>query len=378
MFSPLRKTHAVVKVVNGAIVDLPAAGNLSAWWNFGSLLGLCLGVQLITGIFLAMHYIGHVDLAFSSVVHLSRDVSYGWLLRALHANGASLFFICLYFHVGRGIYYGSYIFVHTWNVGVVLLLLVMMTAFVGYVLPWAQMSFWAATVITNILSAIPYVGRMLVEWIWGGFAVDSATLTRFFSFHFFFPFVVSALSVLHILFLHETGSSNPLGLSSDGEKVSFHPYYSVKDFFGFVVAMFFLLMLVFLSPFLLGDPENFVPANPLVTPVHIQPEWYFLFAYAILRSIPNKLGGVIGLVMSLLILFIFPVIRVGQFRGEVFYPFSQVMFWLLVSVFVLLGWIGACPVEAPYEGLGQIFTVVYFSYYLLVPVFQKTWDLVLL
>nr|YP_006303250.1 cytochrome b [Zygeupolia rubens]ADZ05377.1 cytochrome b [Zygeupolia rubens] len=377
MFSPVRKVHPIVKMVNDAVIDLPAASNLSAWWNFGSLLGLCLGVQLVTGIFLAMHYIGHVDLAFSSVAHLSRDVNYGWLLRALHANGASLFFVCLYFHVGRGIYYGSYIFVHTWNIGVVLLLLVMFTAFVGYVLPWAQMSFWAATVITNILSAIPYVGHMLVEWIWGGFAVDSATLTRFFSFHFLFPFVIAAFSVLHILFLHETGSSNPLGLNSDSEKVSFHSYYSVKDLFGFVAVVFGFLMLVFVSPFLLGDPENFVPANPLVTPAHIQPEWYFLFAYAILRSIPNKLGGVIGLVMSLLILLILPVMRVGNYRGEAFYPVSQVAFWVMVSVFILLGWIGACPVEAPYEMLGRVFTVVYFGYFLLIPVLQKVWDWIL-
>nr|YP_010303565.1 cytochrome b [Quasilineus sinicus]QXO02037.1 cytochrome b [Quasilineus sinicus] len=377
MLSPFRKVHPVMKLVNNAVVDLPAASNLSSWWNFGSLLGLCLGVQLITGIFLAMHYIGHIDLAFSSVAHLSRDVNYGWLLRAVHANGASLFFICLYFHVGRGIYYGSYIYVHTWNVGVVLLLLVMMTAFVGYVLPWAQMSFWAATVITNILSALPYVGRMLVEWIWGGFAVDNATLTRFFSFHFLFPFVISALSVLHIMFLHETGSSNPLGVNSDSEKVSFHVYYSVKDLFGYIFVLFLFFVLVFFSPFLLSDPENFVPANPLVTPVHIQPEWYFLFAYAILRSIPNKLGGVVGLVMSLLILFILPLTRVGNFRGEAFYPVSQFFFWCLVVTFVLLGWIGACPVEAPYENLGRVFTVVYFSYYLLVPVFQGTWDKIL-
>nr|YP_006576089.1 cytochrome b [Kulikovia alborostrata]AEM23546.1 cytochrome b [Kulikovia alborostrata] len=374
MFSPLRKSHPLMKLVNSAVVDLPAASNLSSWWNFGSLLGLCLVMQLLTGIFLAMHYIGHVDLAFSSVVHLSRDVNYGWLLRAVHANGASLFFICLYFHVGRGIYYGSYIYMHTWNVGVVLLLLVMVTAFVGYVLPWAQMSFWAATVITNILSAIPYVGRMLVEWIWGGFAVDSATLTRFFSFHFLFPFVIVAASVLHILFLHETGSSNPLGLNSDSEKVSFHSYYSIKDLFGFVFVFFLFFMLVFVSPFLLGDPENFVPANPLVTPVHIQPEWYFLFAYAILRSIPNKLGGVIGLVMSILILFILPLTRAGNFRSEVFYPVSQVLFWMLVSTFILLGWIGACPVEAPYEILGQVFTAFYFVYYLVVPIFHLFWD----
>lgn len=377
MRRPIRKIHPVLKIVNGALVDLPAPANLSIWWNFGSLLGLCLGIQLVTGLFLAMHYAAHVDLAFSSVIHISRDVNYGWLLRALHANGASWFFICIYLHIGRGIYYGSYVNQHTWNIGVILLVLTMATAFLGYVLPWGQISFWGATVITNLLSAVPYVGKMLVEWIWGGFAVDSATLTRFFTFHFLVPFIIAALTVLHLLFLHETGSNNPLGLNRDGEKIPFHSYYRFKDLVGFIVLIFFLSLLVLFSPQLLTDPENFIPANPLVTPIHIQPEWYFLFAYAILRSIPNKLGGVIALVISIAILFIVPLTHLGKFRSIAFYPLSQVFFWTFTGIFAILTWIGACPVEAPYEQIGQVFTVSYFLFFAINPISQIVWDKIL-
>nr|YP_010990345.1 cytochrome b [Capulus dilatatus]WOW98761.1 cytochrome b [Capulus dilatatus] len=377
MRSPIRKIHPVLKVMNGALVDLPAPSNLSIWWNFGSLLGLCLGIQIVTGLFLAMHYTAHVDLAFSSVIHISRDVSYGWLLRAMHANGASWFFICIYFHIGRGMYYGSYMNIHTWNIGVILLFLTMGTAFLGYVLPWGQMSFWGATVITNLLSAIPYLGKMLVEWVWGGFAVDNATLIRFFTLHFLLPFITIGMSVLHLLFLHETGSNNPLGLSSDGEKIPFHSYYTFKDIVGFIILIMFLCLLVLFSPQLLTDPENFIPANPLVTPVHIQPEWYFLFAYAILRSIPNKLGGVIGLVMSIAILFILPITHKSKFRSMSFYPVNQFLFWLMVMFFIILTWIGSCPVEAPYEQIGQVFTVMYFLYFIFNPLLQMLWDMIL-
>nr|YP_009925552.1 cytochrome b [Tanea lineata]QNH82275.1 cytochrome b [Tanea lineata] len=377
MRSPLRKSHPVLKMVNNLLVDLPAPLNLSVWWNFGSLLGLCLVIQILTGLFLAMHYTAHVDLAFSSVVHISRDVSYGWLLRAIHANGASWFFICIYFHIGRGMYYGSHVNIHTWNIGVVLLLLTMGTAFLGYVLPWGQMSFWGATVITNLLSAIPYLGKMLVEWVWGGFAVDNATLTRFFALHFLLPFAIAGLTMLHLLFLHETGSNNPLGLNSDGDKVPFHSYYSFKDVVGFVVMVMFLTFLVLFFPQLLTDPENFIPANPLVTPVHIQPEWYFLFAYAILRSIPNKLGGVIGLVASVVILLIVPLTHFGKFRSFSFYPLNQILFWTFIGIFLILTWIGSCPVEAPYEQVGQVFTGLYFTYFLLSPLSQILWDNIL-
>ena len=374
MHRPIRKSHPVLKIVNGSLIDLPAPINLSIWWNFGSLLGLCLVIQIATGLFLSIHYTGHVDLAFASVSHISRDVNYGWFLRAIHANGASWFFICIYFHIGRGIYYGSYMNIHTWNIGVVLLLLTMATAFLGYVLPWGQMSFWGATVITNLFSAIPYIGKDLVQWIWGGFAVDNATLTRFFSLHFLVPFVILGLRVLHLLFLHESGSNNPLGLNRDRDKVPFHSYYRFKDLVGFLVLVFFLRLLVLFSPFLLGDPENFIPANPLVTPVHIQPEWYFLIAYAILRRIPNKLGGVIALVLSIAILLICPFLPRPHFRGLRFYPLNKSLFWIHINVVFLLTWIGARPVEDPYILIGQILSIVYFAYYFAQPLIMIIWD----
>nr|YP_009511986.1 cytochrome b [Aristeus virilis]AXI97915.1 cytochrome b [Aristeus virilis] len=374
MTMPIRKSHPLFKIANGAVVDLPAPANISTLWNFGSLLGLCLVVQLVTGLFLSMHYTAHIDLAFSSVAHICRDVNYGWLLRTLHANGASFFFICLYLHTGRGMYYGSFLYMHAWSVGVVILLLVMATAFLGYVLPWGQMSFWGATVITNLFSAIPYVGPDLVQWIWGGFAVDNATLTRFFTFHFLFPFVVAAASMVHILFIHQTGSNNPLGIVSNVDKVPFHPYFTFKDITGFVVMLAALILLSLLDPYLLGDPDNFIPANPLVTPIHIQPEWYFLFAYAILRSIPNKLGGVIALVMSILILLILPFTHTAKFRSLTFYPLNQIMFWSLVATVFLLTWIGARPVEDPYVLTGQILTIMYFSFYIINPLVLMWWD----
>lgn len=377
MQKPLRKNHPVLKIINGALIDLPAPSNLSIWWNFGSLLGLCLVIQILSGLFLAIHYVSHVELAFRSVIHIMRDVNYGWILRAVHANGASFFFICLYLHVGRGLYYSSYLYIHTWNIGVILLFLTIGTAFLGYVLPWGQISFWGATVITNLLSAIPYIGKRLVEWVWGGFAVDNATLTRFFAFHFLFPFIIAALTVLHLLFLHETGSNNPLGLNRDNEKVPFHFYFTLKDTVGFIFLILALLFITIFDPQILTDPENFIPANPLVTPVHIQPEWYFLFAYAILRSIPNKLGGVIALVVSVLVLFLTPFLHKGVFRSLCFYPLSQIIFWIFVRIFILLTWIGRCPVEAPYEQIGQILTIFYFLYFLLLPVTQKVWDTIL-
>nr|AMA06817.1 cytochrome b [Sipunculus nudus] len=374
MFKPIRKTHPVLKVINSSLIDLPAPANLSIWWNFGSLLGLCLGIQLVTGLFLAMHYTPHVDLAFASVAHIMREVNYGWLLRYLHANGASFFFICLYLHMGRGIYYGSYLYLETWNIGVILFFLTMATAFVGYVLPWGQMSFWGATVITNLLSAIPYIGKMLVEWIWGGFAVANATLNRFFAFHFLLPFIIAALSVLHLLFLHQTGSNNPLGINSNSDKVPFHTYYTTKDLTGFIVMLSALTFLTLLAPNLLGDPENFIPANPLVTPLHIKPEWYFLWAYAILRSIPNKLGGVIAMFAAILILFALPFIFTSKARGMAFYPLNQILFWAFVTNALLLTWIGGRPVEAPYEFLGQIFTTMYFLYFILHPLLTRSWE----
>nr|YP_010946438.1 cytochrome b [Balta dissecta]WGO57156.1 cytochrome b [Balta dissecta] len=373
MNKPMRSTHPMLKLINNALIDLPAPSTITSWWNFGSLLGLCLMIQLISGIFLAMHYCPNIDMAFNSVNHICRNVNNGWLLRTLHANGASMFFICIYMHIGRGLYYGSYKLVYTWSVGVLILFLTMATAFMGYVLPWGQMSFWGATVITNLLSAIPYMGIDLVQWVWGGFAVDNATLNRFFTFHFLLPFIISAMVMIHLMFLHQTGSNNPLGLNSNIDKIPFHPYFTSKDMVGFIILMMMLTMLTLKSPYLLGDPDNFTPANPLVTPVHIQPEWYFLFAYAILRSIPNKLGGVIALLMSIAILFTMPMIK-SNFRSMQFYPINQIMFWSMVNIVILLTWIGARPVEEPYIITGQILTILYFLYYMMIPLTTKTWE----
>nr|AZZ71954.1 cytochrome b [Holbrookia lacerata] len=362
----MRKSHPIIKIVNNSFIDLPAPSNISAWWNFGSLLGVCLVIQILTGLFLAMHYTADITSAFSSVAHICRDVQYGWLIRNIHTNGASMFFICIYLHIGRGLYYGSYMFKETWNVGVVLLLLVMATAFVGYVLPWGQMSFWGATVITNLLSAIPYVGTTLVEWIWGGFSVDNATLTRFFTFHFLLPFAIIGVTMMHLLFLHETGSNNPTGLTSNTDKIPFHPYFSYKDLLGALILIVILLAFALFSPNLLGDPENFSPANPLVTPPHIKPEWYFLFAYAILRSIPNKLGGVLALLFSILILMLVPLLHTSKQRSNSFRPISQTIFWLLISNILILTWIGGQPVEHPFIIIGQLASTTYFLLFLLI------------
>nr|QYX87551.1 cytochrome b [Microspingus cabanisi] len=356
----LRKNHQILKIINNALIDLPAPSNISTWWNFGSLLGLCLITQIITGLLLAMHYTADTNLAFSSVAHMCRDVQFGWLIRNLHANGASFFFICIYLHIGRGIYYGSYLNKETWNIGVILLLTLMATAFVGYVLPWGQMSFWGATVITNLFSAIPYIGQTLVEWLWGGFSVDNPTLTRFFALHFLLPFVIVGLTLVHLTFLHETGSNNPMGIPSDCDKIPFHPYYTIKDILGFMLMLALLISLALFAPNLLGDPENFTPANPLVTPPHIKPEWYFLFAYAILRSIPNKLGGVLALAASILVLFLIPLLHTSKVRSMTFRPLSQILFWSLVTDVLILTWVGSQPVEHPFIIIGQLASFMYF------------------
>lgn len=296
------------------------------------------------------------------------------MLRTLHANGASMFFICIYLHIGRRIYYSSFIILNTWLIGVTILLLAMATAFLGYVLPWGQISLWGASVITNLLSTIPYIGNSLVQWLWGGFAVDTPTLTRFFSLHFILPFIILAIVVIHILFLHQSGSNNPLGIKRNPIKTTFHPYFTLKDLLGIVIIIFLLLFLVLWNPNKLGDPENFNPANPLNSPPHIQPEWYYLFAYAILRSIPNKLGGVLALIASVIIFYTLPFLFNSQIQSSQFYPLNKLILWAFLRVVILLTWIGAKPVEAPYITVGQVLTGIYFFYFFIDPWSTKKWD----
>nr|BCJ04112.1 cytochrome b [Metaphire hilgendorfi] len=374
MFKPLRTTHPAIKIINSSLIDLPAPNNISIWWNYGSLLGLCLVIQIATGLFLSMHYSPNIEMAFPSVAHISRDVNYGWLLRSIHANGASMFFLFIYLHAGRGLYYGSFNLRETWNLGVILFILTMATAFTGYVLPWGQMSFWGATVITNLFSVIPYIGKSLVEWIWGGFAVDNATLNRFFSFHFILPFIIIGATILHIMFLHQTGSNNPIGINADSERIPFHSYYSIKDTLGYMVAITGLSCLVLFEPNLFTDPENFLMSNPLVTPIHIKPEWYFLWMYAILRSIPNKLGGVLALFAAIMVMFIMPLTTMNNKWSLSFYPINQLMFWILVTSWAILTWIGGRPVEDPHITIGQTFTSLYFMYFILNPLSMNMWD----
>nr|YP_009468951.1 cytochrome b [Changeondelphax velitchkovskyi]AVC55485.1 cytochrome b [Changeondelphax velitchkovskyi] len=360
-----------LKPLNNFLINLPTPNNISYWWNFGSILGLCLMIQLISGIFLSMHYTPSINSAFNSMIHITRDTNFGWLLRITHANGASMFFFFLFIHTGRGMYYGSFLKIKVWISGTLIMLILMATAFLGYVLPWGQMSFWGATVITNLLSAIPYLGNTLVSWIWGGFSVENPTLNRFFSFHFILPFILCVIILFHLIFLHEKGSSNPLGLKNKIDKISFHPYFSIKDTYGFTMMILIFLLINFKTPFLFNDPENFTPANPMVTPPHIQPEWYFLFAYAILRSIPNKLGGVMALFLSIVIILTLPLTMNLKFKSSSMYLTKKILFLMFCGSFILLTWIGAKPVEPPFIFLGQVLTMIYFSYFLIQPFLFK-------
>jgi len=356
----------ILAVINNHLIDYPSPINLSYAWSFGSLAGICLVIQLVTGIFLAMHYTPHIDLAFSSVEHIMRDVNGGWLIRYMHANGASMFFIVVYSHLFRGLYYGSYISPreHLWCSGVIIFLLMMATAFMGYVLPWGQMSFWGATVITNLFSAIPVVGPSIVDWLWGGFCVDNATLNRFFSLHFVLPFVIAGLVIVHLALLHKDGSNNPLGIDSSSDKISFYPYFYVKDLFSLMCFVVLFSAILFYYPNLLGHPDNYIPADPMVTPAHIVPEWYFLPFYAILRSIPDKLGGVAAMGGAIVILLFLPFINTSKVRSSTFRPIFRIFFWFLFADFLLLGWIGQEVVEEPFVMIGQLGTVFYFLYFL--------------
>ena len=354
-------------VINDHLIEYPSPIHLNYMWGFGSLAGLSLMIQIATGIFLAMHYTCHVDLAFLSVEHIMRDVEGGWLLRYIHANGASMFFIVVYLHIFRGLYYGSYASPRevVWCLGVIILLLMILTAFIGYVLPWGQMSFWGATVITSLASAIPQVGDTIVTWLWGGFSVDNATLNRFYSLHYLLPFVIAGASILHIAALHQYGSNNPLGTNSVTDKIPFYPYFYVKDLVGWVGFAIFFSIFVYFYPNFLGHPDNYIPANPMSTPAHIVPEWYFLWVYAILRSIPNKLGGVAAIGLVFVALLSLPFINSAEIRSAAFRPIYKKFFWLLVADCAILVWIGQQPVEDPYIFIGQCASFFFFLYFLI-------------
>ena len=359
----------IFSTLKHTLVDYPTPRNLNYWWNFGSLAGIFLLIQIITGIVLAMHYTPTVEGAFASIEHIMRDVNYGWLIRYIHMNGASFFFIVVYIHIFRGLYYGSYKSPREvlWWLGLVILLLMMATAFMGYVLPWGQMSFWGATVITNLFSAVPVVGTAVVEWLWGGFAVDNALLNRFFALHYLFPFLIVGVVILHIVALHTHGSNNPLGIDKKGpqDSIPFHPYYTIKDLFGLSFVLTIFAFVVFFAPDYLGHPDNYIPADPLKTPAHIVPEWYFLPFYAILRAVPDKLGGVIAMISAILILFALPWLDTSKVRSATFRPIYKKLYWFLVVDIIVLTWIGGSPAEGHFILIGRLATIYYFAHFLL-------------
>nr|AXI98738.1 cytochrome b [Pseudoniphargus sp. 1-Basque] len=374
MLTQYYKKTPLMKVINSTLIELPAPPSISFLWNFGSLLFMCLMMQMISGLLLASAYSASMEHSFSSTNMMMETMDKSWLMRYLHANGASLFFICMYAHIARGMYYSSFLFKHTWNIGVSILLMTMATAFLGYVLPVNQMSYWGASVITNLFSQVPYIGPNLVHMIWGGVSVHDPTIMRFFTLHFVIPFIIVAMVIIHITLLHQTGSSNPLGLNSASEKIIFHPYFSTKDYLGLMAVMLTFAFISIYMPLYLGDDENFSKADTTVTPHHIQPEWYFLYAYAILRSIPNKLGGVIALLLAVIILYLPPLTHMSKYKSTSFYPLNKLMFWAWLCSVALLTWIGMCPVEEPYVLTGQILTVLYFLYFLLYPLLANIQD----
>lgn len=368
--------NKIITLIKSSLLNLPTPIRISYWWNYGSLLGLFLRIQLIRGLILSIHYCPNTNLAFFRIIHIIQNVTNGWLFHNIHINGATFFFICMYTHIARGIYYHSFKLTHTWLIGVRIFFISIATAFLGYVLPWGQISFWGATVITNLISTIPYIGNIVVIWVWGGFSINNATLNRFFSLHFILPFIIIIIVILHLYFLHSSGSSNPLGTKRDLYKIPFHIYFSYKDILGFLIFIFLFILIILQYPYRFGDPDNFTPANPLVTPVHIQPEWYFLFAYAILRSIPNKLGGVIALITSILILYSLPL-QSHKSPSSTFNPLNQILFWFWINIFILLTWAGAQPIENPYIIIRQTISIIYFTFFILLYPINKYWSLII-
>jgi len=359
------------KIININLINLPTPTNISYWWNLGSLLGMCLIIQLTTGLILSMQYSNFNEVSFNSIVYIMRDVNQGWIIRAFHINGASLFFICLYLHIRRAIYFSLYINQKVWNSGIIILAIAIATAFIGYILPWGQISFWGATVITNLISAVPYLGKTIVNWVWGGFSIGSATLNRFFSLHFILPFVITAIVIIHLIIIHEKGSNNPIGLNLNTDKIIFHPFFTQKDLLGAVALLATLFLIIIRNPFILIDSENFIPANPIVTPVHIQPEWYFLFAYAILRSIPRKIGGVAALIASILVFAIIPLLNKENIKRIKFIALNKKLIWIILNTIILLSWLGANPVEPPFIVIGQLITIMFFMRFILIPLIKN-------
>jgi len=370
--------HKLLIIIKISLLKLPSPINISYWWNYGSLLGIFLFIQIIRGFFLSLHYCPNIFHAFNRIIHIIQNVSNGWLIHNIHINGATFFFICIYIHIRRGIFYKSFILLNTWIIGITIFIISIATAFLGYVLPWGQISFWGATVITNLISTIPYIGNIIVTWIWGGFSINNATLNRFFSLHFLLPFIILILVIIHLYFLHSTGSSNPLGTNRNLFKIPFHIYFTFKDLLGFISFFIIFSLIILQYPYIFRDPDNFTPANPIITPIHIQPEWYFLFAYAILRSIPNKLGGVIALIISILILYILPIINTTHSISTSFHPLNQHIYWTIINIFIILTWAGAQPIEIPYIIISQILSFIYFILFILYNFTYKLWNYLLL
>lgn len=363
--------------INSTLIKLPTPINISYWWNFGSLLGTLLVIQFVRGFLLSFHYCPNINLAFTRIIHITQNINNGWLIHNAHMNGATIFFLCLYIHIGRNLYFQSFNLTYTWITGVTIFILTITAAFLGYVLPWGQISYWGATVITNLLTAVPYCGPSIVEWLWGGFAINDATLTRFFSFHFLLPFLIIILAITHLLLLHTTGSKNPLGIIRNFNKIPFHIYFTFKDIVGFLILIIMFNFMIFQYPYILRDPANFIQANSLVTPSHIQPEWYFLFAYAILRSIPNKLGGIIILTISILILYI-PRWTKYHYKTNLFYPFNQLLYWMFINTFIILTFLGAQIIEYPYINISLILSIIYLFYFPAIHVASRLWDLIII
>nr|AZL93190.1 cytochrome b [Diapriidae sp. ZJUH_2016010] len=355
------------------MIKIPTPMNINLLWNLGSLLGMCMMIQLISGIMLSMNYCPNTEFAFYSIINLMKNIWFGWMIRLIHMNGASMFFMFMYIHIARSLFYSSYKFKLTWNIGMMMMLLMMMTSFMGYILPWGQMSFWGATVITNLISTIPFFGKMIVEWVWGGFTINNSTLNRFYSMHFILPFMMIIFIIIHLMFLHKSGSNNPMGTNSNMNKIMFHPYFTFKDLIMMIMMMMMFLLMCLIYPYIMNDPENFIEANSLITPIHIQPEWYFLFAYSILRTIPNKLGGVISMILSIMILLILPMLNMNKINFIMFNPMNKIMFWNLSFTFTMLTWIGSKPIELPYMYMSQIITIMYFMYFIMLKLINKLW-----